>query len=54
MPEHNAVEGGKEATMRAFTIDTEDNITAYGSTEELGERKAQFCNMCNSSASCCS
>ena len=37
MPEHKAVKGGKEATMRAFTIDTDDNITAYGSTEELGE-----------------
>jgi hypothetical protein len=39
MPERRAVEGGKEATMRAFTIDTDDNITAYGSTEELGELK---------------
>ena len=25
--------------MRTFTIDTDDNITAYGSTEELGELK---------------
>jgi hypothetical protein len=25
--------------MRAFTIDNDDNITAYGSTEELGELK---------------
>jgi hypothetical protein len=25
--------------MRAFIIDTDDNITAYGSTEELGELK---------------
>jgi hypothetical protein len=39
MPERRAVEGGKEATMSTFTIDTDDNITAYGSTEELGELK---------------
>jgi hypothetical protein len=29
----------KEAAMRTFTIDTDDNIIAYGSTEELGEPK---------------
>jgi hypothetical protein len=35
MPEHRAVEGGKEAAMRAFTIDTDDNITVFASTDEL-------------------
>ena len=39
MPEYRAVEGGQEDTMRAFTIDTDDNITAFVSTEELGELK---------------
>jgi hypothetical protein len=39
LPEHSAVEGGKEATMRAFTIDADDNITALSSTEELRELK---------------
>ena len=28
--------------MRTFTIDSDDNITAYGSTEELGELKVPF------------
>ena len=37
MPEHRAIEGGEEATMTAFTIDTDDNITAFASTEDLGE-----------------
>ena len=33
--------------MRAFTIDTDDNITAYGSTEELGELKEGTQNFAN-------
>jgi hypothetical protein len=47
MPESRAVEGGKEATMKAFTIDSDDNITAYGSTEELGELKEGTQNFAN-------
>ena len=39
MPEPRTVEGGQEDTMRAFTIDSDDNITAFVSTEELGELK---------------
>lgn len=39
MPEYRADERGKEATMRTFTIDADDNITVFASTEELGELK---------------
>ena len=39
MPEPRAVGGGEEDAMRAFTIDTDDNITAFVSTEELGDLK---------------
>jgi len=40
MPEYRAGEGRKEATMRTFTIDTDDNITVFASPEQLGDLKA--------------
>jgi hypothetical protein len=39
MPGYWADERRKEATMRTFTIDTDNNITVFASTEELGDLK---------------
>jgi hypothetical protein len=39
MPEHRAIEGGEEVTMTALTIDTDDNITVFASSEEVGGLK---------------
>jgi hypothetical protein len=40
MAKYRADERRKEATMRTFTIDTDDNITVFASREELGDLKA--------------